>query len=96
MTIQTFSANKLLIAIFNLLFSKRTWKIAFVLLALTSIYTSYYFAKQIYNFHCSAGGYLVKKTDCDTFAQAKFYVIENDRLERVNEELQNNKYTYGQ
>lgn len=94
MQLQTFSANRILIFIFNLLFSPRTYKILFVLISLTSIYTSYHFAKQTYNFKCSEGGYFMKKTDCDTFAQAKFYSIENDRLQRVNEQLKETKYTY--
>lgn len=92
MHLSTFSANKLLIFIFNLLFSKRTWKILFILISLGSMYTSYHFVQKVYNFHCKEGGYFILKTTCEQLRKSEFNESENDRLTRENERLIEEKY----
>lgn len=47
-------------------------KIIFKQLIIISVLMNIFLVRQIYNFHCSAGGYFVKKDQCDQMAQNKF------------------------
>lgn len=92
---QTFEAKPITAFIFNLVFSKKTWVILFVLTAFSSFYLNYRLLKAQYVISCGVNGEtvarLISKETCGALAETKQDALEVYRLEQVqamsNEDL---------
>ncbi len=84
---KSFEARPITALIFNLLFSRRTWSILFVLFTISSMYLNYVQFRQAYNFRCSVNmqvvGYLIKKEKCDELASNQVASQEVARLQTL-------------
>ena len=86
MKLSTFKANRLLVIIFTVLFSKRTWKIAFVIISLGSMLVTGKLLQDKYNFTCAqGGGYFMTDQVCHDYSEAAFYTAEYYRLSETYE-----------